>query len=99
MFYCVNNLQVLSESVGKALQLTGGSEIEETSRVVLMFDKFFDIFNVSNFTNSLHQRKPFKAPFRKGDDFRLTVRSNVNVVFLSINFSSVVGRRVSCLLR
>ena len=52
--------------------------MEETSRFVLMFDKFFDIFNVFNFTNSLHQRKPFKAPFRTGDDFRLTV----SVIFL-----------------
>lgn len=52
--------------------------MEETSRFVLMFDKFFDIFNVSNFTNSLHQHKPFKAPFRTGDDFRLTV----SVIFL-----------------
>ena len=59
--------------MGNALQLTGGTEVNETAKFVLMFDKFFDIFNISNFTSSHHQRKPFKAPFRKGDDYRLTV--------------------------
>ena len=47
--------------------------MNETAKFVLMFYKFFDIFNISNFTSSHHQRKPFKAPFRKGDDYRLTV--------------------------
>jgi hypothetical protein len=41
---------VLSESVGNALQLIGGAEAEETSRFVMLFDKFFDILNVSSFT-------------------------------------------------
>ena len=59
--------------MGNALQLTGGTEVNETAKFVLMFDKFFDIFNISNFTSSHHQHKPFKAPFRKGDDYRLTV--------------------------
>ena len=71
--YILCTLQVLSESVGKALKLTGGMEVQETATFVMMFDKFFDIFNVSNFSNSIHQRKPFKAPFHKGSDFRLTV--------------------------
>lgn len=44
-------LQVLSESVGKALELTGGADVEETATFVHMFDRFFDTFNVTNFTN------------------------------------------------
>ena len=36
-------------------------------------DKFFDILNVSNFTNGTWSRKPFQHPYRHGDDARLTV--------------------------
>ena len=35
-------IQVLSESVSKALQLTGGDEAVETARFVSMMDKLFD---------------------------------------------------------
>jgi hypothetical protein len=84
--------QVLSESVGKAMKLVGGSEMEQTSHFVLMFDRFFDIFNVTNFTNSLHQRKPFKAPFRKGDDFRLTWLEHEFLKYLDLWEASVDAR-------
>ena len=43
--------QVLNESVSKALVLTGGQEAQETAKFVALMDKFFDILNVSNFTN------------------------------------------------
>lgn len=36
----VSTLQVLSESVGHALSLFGGPEVEETAKFALMFDKF-----------------------------------------------------------
>ena len=66
-------LQVLSESVSKALQLTGGSKVEETAQFVLMMDKFLDSLNVSNFTHGIHSRKPFQLPYRSGSDHRLKV--------------------------
>ena len=66
-------MQVLSESVGKAIQLTGGPEAQETSRFVLMFDKFFDALNVGNFTIGHHRRKPFQTPYVSEDDSRLKV--------------------------
>ena len=66
-------MQVLSESVGKALQLTGGPDAQETARFVLMFDKFFDALNVGDFKSSKHHRKPFQAPYVSNDDFRLDV--------------------------
>jgi hypothetical protein len=34
--------QVLSESVSKALRLTGGAEAEETAQLLSNIDKFFD---------------------------------------------------------
>ena len=42
---------MLSESVAKALLLVVGDEATETAEFVSKFDSFFDILNVSNFTN------------------------------------------------
>jgi hypothetical protein len=63
--------QVLSESVSKALRLTGGAEAEETAQLLSNMDKFFDCLNVNNFTSGIRQRKPFQFLYRSGDDFRL----------------------------
>lgn len=63
--------QVLSESVSKALRLTGGAEAEETAQLLSNMDKFFDCLNVNNFTSGTRQRKPFQFPYHSGDDFRL----------------------------
>ena len=60
---------MLSESVGKAIQLTGGNDAQETANFILLFHKFFDMLNVSNFT----KKKPFQYPYHTGDDHRLKV--------------------------
>ena len=64
---------MLSETVSKALLLTGGEEVKETARLLDLFDKFFDCLNVSNFTDGKQKRKPFKQPYRSLHDFRLKV--------------------------
>lgn len=64
---------MLSESVGKAIQLTGGNDAQETANFILLFDKFFDMLNVSNFTNGSRKKKPFQYPYHTGDDHRLKV--------------------------
>ena len=66
-------LQVLSNSVAKALQITGGTEAQETVRFVGMFNKFFDCLNVRSLSEDKLQRCPFKSPYRSGMDFRLKV--------------------------
>lgn len=66
-------MQVLSETVGKALQLTGGPEARETSKFVLIFDKFFDALNVRNFQSWAKAKKPFQRPYCSEDDDRLKV--------------------------
>ena len=66
--------QVLSDSVSKALLLTGAEEAEQTAKFCDMFNKFFDCLNVSNFTAGQRSRNAFKSPYRKGkEDFRLKV--------------------------
>ena len=42
--------KVLSESVGKALLMTGQDEVTETAHFVMMMDKYFDCLNVHNYT-------------------------------------------------
>ena len=37
-----NCIQVLSNTVGKAMELTGGPETVKTTEFILTFDKFFD---------------------------------------------------------
>lgn len=64
---------MLSESVGKAIQLTGGPEAAGTSQFTLMFDKFFDALNVSDFRSAMKSRKPFRRPYDSADDDRLVV--------------------------
>ena len=64
---------MLSESVSKALQLTGGPEVAETVHFVSLMDKFFDALNVSNYTHGVHKRKPFQLPYLSGNDKRLEV--------------------------
>ena len=65
--------QVLSETVSKALQLTGGTDVRETVKFVEMFDKFFDSLNVNSYNAGRLKRKVFKQPFRSATDFRLKV--------------------------
>ena len=52
---------MLSETVSRALQLTGGREAPETAKFVEMMDKFFDSMNVHNYTEGVH-KKGFKYP-------------------------------------
>ena len=72
--------------MSKALVLVVGPEAQATAEFVQMFDKFFDILNVSNFTNGTYHRKPFKHPYRSGDDVRLTVKNILNNISYSLYF-------------
>ncbi len=60
-------------SVGKAMELSKIPETAETSKFVLIFDKFVDTLNVTNFSNWAHNRKPFQKPYSSSEDKRLEV--------------------------
>ena len=60
--------EVLSDSVAKALPLVVGNRSSETARFASMFDSFFDLLNVTNFTNGTRYRKPFQHPYHHADD-------------------------------
>ena len=70
-------MQVLSETVSCGLVSIGGRAAVETAKFVSLMDKFFDILNVTNFTDGTKTRKRFKHPFRHKDDFRLAVSTFV----------------------
>ena len=108
-------MQVLSETISKALQLTGGPEATETVRFISMFDKFFDCVNVANFTSGRFKRKVFQQPYQSGEDFRLKVLFTCNyslyctcacmcviitiIMLINVALSSVAGDRVLGILR
>ena len=66
-------VQVLSESVAKALSLTGRPEVEGTAEFADIFNKYLDILNVSNFNNGKRKRKRFhvQEPHRDASDFQV----------------------------
>ena len=63
----------MSDSVSKALQLRGGTAAKGTATFVEMFNKFFDVMNVSNFTDGKRTRNTFKDPYRSVKDVRIVV--------------------------
>uniref|UniRef100_A0A1X7VXJ4 Transposable element P transposase-like GTP-binding insertion domain-containing protein n=1 Tax=Amphimedon queenslandica TaxID=400682 RepID=A0A1X7VXJ4_AMPQE len=83
--------QVLSQSVGKAIYLTGGTQVVETSRFVLIFDKWFDLLNVRSF-KGVQSRKPFLYPYRNGQDRRLEWLEKTFLPYLNEWRTSVEGR-------
>ena len=54
-----------------AMMLVLGDEASETSLFASMFNRFFDMLNVSNFTNGTRYRNPDLYPYRHGNDHRL----------------------------
>ena len=66
-------MQVLSQSVSNALALSKRKDVLETSKFVALFDKFFDLLNMNNFTEGTKKNKPFLHPYRHSDDFHLAV--------------------------
>ena len=79
MYACVSYSQVLSESVHKALVLTGGEEAQRTAEFRLMFDGFFDCLSVSSYNTGKIKRNTFQDPYRSPTDFRLRVSDNICV--------------------
>ena len=63
----------MSERVSKGLLAHFGEGVKELSKFVEYFDKLFDALNVRDYTSSIHSLKPFKMPYRSGNDFRLKV--------------------------
>ena len=74
--------KVFSESVLKALYVTGGDEATETAHFVGMIDKCFDCLNVHNYTHGIHLRKVHQMPYTTGKDRQLKVSRNWSVYVL-----------------
>ena len=68
--------QVLSRTVSEVLSNYGPADADGTAEFCLMFDKFFDIMNVSCTTASSRRLKPFNPPFSSTDDPRFSWLKN-----------------------
>lgn len=75
-----HSIQVLSESVSKALQEVRGEEVAETAKFCLMMDRFFDSLNVTNYSEGYEKLKPYRMPYRSVEDFRFKVCVYVYVI-------------------
>ena len=62
--------QVLSETVGKVLLVTGSAEVAATANLYLMMDKFFDYLNVRNTEEHKIKLKSFLRRYRNINDVR-----------------------------
>ena len=67
------DLQVLSESVSKALAYYGDPSTEETERFTMMMDTFFDCLNGRSKTAHTKLRKLNLKPYTQASDERLDV--------------------------
>ena len=73
----VSNMQVLSESVSKALELyrvkdsntLGNNSTQATEEFVMLMDNFFDAFNTQNLTAGKRKRKTMRHPYWKWNDW------------------------------
>ena len=60
--------QVLSETVGKVLLVTGSAEVAVTANLYLMMDKFFECLNVRNTEEHKIKLKSFLRPYSNVND-------------------------------
>ena len=84
--------QVLSTTVSKVLSNYGPADAAGTAEFCLMFDKFFDIMNVSNTTALSRELKPFNAPFSSTDDPRFLWLKNQFLKYFEDWLSSIEKR-------
>ena len=53
----------MSETVVKAIHLTGGYEAKETVKFIEMADQIFDYMNVSSLSRGKLKQKPLAQPY------------------------------------
>ena len=73
--------EVISTTVSKVLSNYGPADTAGTAEFCLMFDKFFDIMNVSSTTVSSRELKPFNAPFSSTDASVFTDKKSALKIF------------------
>ena len=73
LFILIGSLQVMSQTVSKALLQFVGSKAEGTAELLSIVDQMFDCLNVRNVKSAKMEIKPFRSPYRSGSDWRLKV--------------------------
>ena len=79
-------------NVSKVLSNYGPADAAGTAKFCLIFDKFFDIRNVSSTTASSCKSKPINAPFSSTDDPRFSWLKNQYLKYFEDWLSSVEER-------
>ena len=74
--------------MSKAVYFYGESEEAfETAYFIEKIDKFFDVLNVSSFSQGKLKRKVFHQPYLSPNDFRLMVHKYILIIFVIFSFS------------
>jgi len=81
---------VFSETVSKVLTFSGGPEVTGTTKFVLMFDRFFDCLNVTNFDHCKNERKVFRILI--GNQVTLEIKVGYPFALVYLNHISVAPR-------
>ena len=81
--------------MSNALHTFGGPEAEKTAEFAEMFDKWFDIMNVSNFNDGKKEKKIFKHPYRSPKDIRIKVCKYVFINETTCVQCTVAGGNIS----
>lgn len=68
-----SSLQVMSQTVSKALLRFVGAKSEGTAELLSIVDQMFDCLNVRNVKSAKLEIKPFRSPYSSGSDWRLKV--------------------------
>jgi len=63
----------LSSTVSKALTFSSNPEVSETAKFTMMFDRFFNCPNVTNFDAGKHSKQDFQKLYLGKDDERIEV--------------------------
>ena len=88
--------QMLSTTASKVLSNYGPADATGTAEFCLMFDKFFDIMNVSSTTVSSHKLKPLNAPFSSTDDPQFLWLKNQFLKYFKDCLRSIEERPGAC---
>ena len=88
--------QVLRTTVSKVFSNYGPADAAGAAEFCLMFEKFFNIMNVSSTTSLSRELKPFNAPLALSDDPRFSWLKNRFLKFFEDWLRSIEKRPEAC---
>ena len=80
----------MSESVGRVLQAYGDASVQQTAKLILLVDKWFDCMNVRHIAEAGQKRKPALLPYTSAEDERFKVCISYGVYTNLLYYTNVI---------